>query len=81
MTDSVHKGSSREAGHGPDWGVIRCECGVLHVKLGPVRLEFTPAEFHRLQVLINRAAWTYEIERRSERAMEADELKPNDVCH
>ena len=82
MNDSVDRqGSSREGGHGPDWGVIRCECGVLHLKLGTIRLELTPAEFRRLQLLVNRASWQYGLERRDDRSVHSDTVNPADVCH
>lgn len=50
-----HSNGSDRHEHGPEWGVVRCACGRLYLKLGPMRLEFTPEQFHQLHLLIRDA--------------------------
>jgi hypothetical protein len=50
-----------EAGHGAEWQVTRCACGQLTLRLGALRLEFTPEEFARLDRMIADAAKRFEV--------------------
>lgn len=51
----VSADTTRTHEHGPEWGVVRCACGRLYLKLGPMRLEFTPEQFQQLHLLIRDA--------------------------
>lgn len=44
-----------DVGLDPDWGVSRCACGALRVKLGAVQLELSETQFQRLQQLLRLA--------------------------
>ncbi len=46
----------------PEWGVVRCACGRLYLKLGSLRLEFTPEQFQNLHILVRDAARHFGLE-------------------
>jgi hypothetical protein len=54
--------SKHESGHGTGWQVTKCACGHLTLRLGTVRIDFTPAEFAQLERLVAQAMRRFEVE-------------------
>ena len=50
-----------EPEHGADWQVSQCACGQLTLRLGALRIEFTPEEFAQLDRMITDAAMRFEV--------------------
>jgi hypothetical protein len=51
-----------ETGHGgAEWQVSQCACGQLTLRLGALRIEFTPEEFAQLDRMIADAAKRFEV--------------------
>lgn len=55
MAPRFDAATATDFGLDPDWGVSRCACGVLRVKLGAVQLELNEAQFQRLRQLLRLA--------------------------
>jgi hypothetical protein len=60
MKSESHK-SRHEPAHGADWQVTQCACGQLTLRLGPVRIEFSPQEFAQLDRLVADAVKRFEV--------------------
>lgn len=52
-----------ETGHSSaaEWQVTQCACGQLTLRLGALRIEFTPEEFAQLDRMIGDAAKRFEV--------------------
>jgi hypothetical protein len=53
--------SHHDPNHGPEWQVTQCACGQLTLRLGPIRIEFTPDEFAQLDRMIADAAKRFDV--------------------
>ena len=60
MNSQSHK-SRHESDHGADWQVTRCACGLMTLRIGPIRIEFTPEEFAQLDRLVGDAMKRFEV--------------------
>ena len=44
-----------------DWQVTQCACGHLTLRLGTIRIEFTPQEFAQLEKLVAGAMKSFDV--------------------
>jgi len=55
------KHESEDERHDSDWDVTQCACGHLTLRLGTVRLDFSPEKFAQLQRLVNGAMQQFQV--------------------
>jgi hypothetical protein len=53
--------SRHDSAHGADWQVTRCACGLMTLRIGPIRIEFTPEEFAQLDRMVGDAMKRFEV--------------------